>query len=106
MMSVTDLDMFLSEIFQLRDELIDFGEAVSDERLATVILYALPEEMYSILQMRSTIDPELGFEEIISIIKTIFINYSERFPVTERSQEPYRKSLDNSGREPRMKYRE
>ena len=35
MRSDIDPDVFLSEAFQLRDELSDLGEAVSDERLIT-----------------------------------------------------------------------
>ena len=42
-----DPDLFLSKVFQLRDELVDFGDAVFDERLTTIILDALPGEMYS-----------------------------------------------------------
>ena len=47
MRSNIDLDVFLSEVVQLRDELIGLTEVVSDERLTTIILDALPEEMYS-----------------------------------------------------------
>ena len=46
-----DPDMFLSEVFQLRDELGDFGEVVSDKCLTTVILDVLSEEMHSTLKM-------------------------------------------------------
>ena len=44
MKSDIDPDVFLSEVFQLFDELIDLGEAVTDECLTTIILNALPEE--------------------------------------------------------------
>ena len=37
MRSDIDLDMFLSEVFQLCDKLSDLREAVSDERLTTII---------------------------------------------------------------------
>ena len=47
-----DPDVLLFEVFQLRDKLSDLGEAVSDERLITVILDALPEEMYSTVEMQ------------------------------------------------------
>ena len=46
MRSDVDPDVFLSDVCQLRDELDDLGETVTDERLATIILDALPEEMY------------------------------------------------------------
>ena len=61
-----DPDVFLSEVFQLRDELNDFGEAVTDERLTTIInLNAVNKR------------PELGLEKIIGMMKTIFITHSE-----------------------------
>ena len=47
MRSDIDPDVFLSAIVQLRDELSDLVEAVSDEFLTTIILDALPEDMYS-----------------------------------------------------------
>ena len=53
MRSDIEPDTFLSEAFQLHDKLSDLGEAVSDERLATIILDALPEEMYSAVKMQS-----------------------------------------------------
>ena len=40
-------DVFLSEVFQLHDEFSDLGEIVSNERLTTIILDALPEKKYS-----------------------------------------------------------
>ena len=45
--SYIDPDVFLSEVLQLRDELSDFGETVSNERLTNIILDALPGERYS-----------------------------------------------------------
>ena len=42
-----DPDVFFSEVLQLRDEFSDLGETVSDERLTTIILDALPKDMYS-----------------------------------------------------------
>ena len=94
-----DPDEFLSETFQLRNELSDLGRMVSDGRLTTIIIDALPEKMYSTVKMQLR-DPKLGLEKIISLTKTIIINYSERSSVSKRSQESYRK-IRNSGREPR-----
>ena len=50
MMSDVDPDAFLSEVFRLRHEVSDLGEIVSDERLTTIILDTLPEDMYSLLK--------------------------------------------------------
>ena len=40
-------DVFLSEVYQLHDEFSYLGEIVSNERLTTIILDALPEKRYS-----------------------------------------------------------
>ena len=64
-----DPDVFLSEVFQLRDELDDLGETVTDEALTTIILDALPEEMHSTVKMQSVRDPDLGLDEIIGMMK-------------------------------------
>ena len=95
-----DPDLFLLEVFQLRDELNDLCEAVTDECLTTIILDALPEEMYSTVKMQSIRYPDLGLEEIVGMMKTVFINYSERSSIPKKSQELYRK-VRNSGRQPR-----
>ena len=86
MRSDIDSDVFLSEVFQLRDELDDLGETVTDERLETIILDALPEEKYSTVKMKSVRNPDLRLEEIISMIKTIYINHLERSLVPKRSK--------------------
>ena len=44
MRSEVDPDVFLSEVLQLRDEFSDLGKVVSNKRLTTIILDALPEE--------------------------------------------------------------
>ena len=54
-----DHDVFLSQGFQVRDELSDLGEVVSNEHLTSVILDALPEERYSKLKVQSIKDPRL-----------------------------------------------
>ena len=59
MRSNIDHDVFLSGGFQLRDELSDLGEVVSNERFTTIILDALPEERYSKLKAQSIKDPRL-----------------------------------------------
>ena len=45
-------------------------------------------------------DPDLGLEKIIGMMKTIFMNYSERPLVPKRSKESYQNVL-SSGSEPR-----
>ena len=63
----TDPDGFLSEGFQLRDELIDLGELVSNEGLTSIILDALPEGKCLTIKVQSR-DPNLGLEEIINMV--------------------------------------
>ena len=103
MRSDIDPDVFLSEVFQLRDELNNLGETVTDERVTTIILDALPEEMYSTVKMQSVNYPDLELEEIIGRTKTVFLNHSKRSSVPRRSKESYRK-VRSSGHESRTDY--
>ena len=75
--SIIEPDVFLFDVFQIRDELNDLGEAVTDKRSTTIILDTLPKEMYrySTVKMQSIRDPDLELEEIIGMVKTIFINH-------------------------------
>ena len=73
--SDVDPDVFLSEVFQLRGGLNDLGEAVTDERLIFIILDALPEEIYSTVNMQPIRYPELGLDKIMSTTKTIYVLY-------------------------------
>ena len=57
MSDIIDSDVFLSEVFQLQDELNDLDETVTDERLTTIILDALPEAMYPTVTMQLVRDP-------------------------------------------------
>ena len=49
-----DLDVFMSEVFQVRNELSGLSNVVSNERLTTIILDALPEEKYLTTPILST----------------------------------------------------
>ena len=55
----TDPDVFMSEINQIRDELGVLDETVSTERLSTIILDALPSEMYSTVKLEAIRDPDM-----------------------------------------------
>ena len=48
----TDYDVFISKVFQLRDELSDLSEIFSNESLTTIILDALPGERYSTIEVQ------------------------------------------------------
>ena len=83
----TDPDVFLSEINQIRDELDVLDETVSTERLPTIILDALPTEMYSTVKREAIRDPDLSLEQIQRMMRTIFINHSKRLSVTKKNAE-------------------
>ena len=86
----TDPDVLKSEINQIRDELGVFDETVSTERLTTIILDALPAEMYSIVKLGAVRDSALSLEHIQRMMRTIFINHSERLSATKNNPESKR----------------
>ena len=97
----TNVDVFLSEINQIRDELGVLDETLSTERLTTIILDAFPAEMYPTVKLEAVRDPNLSLEQIQRMMRTIFINHSQRLsvkknnPDSKRYQEPYRRSREN-----------
>ena len=86
----TDPDAFPSEINQTCDELGVLDETVSTERLTTIILDALPAEMYSTVKCEAIRDPDLSLEQIQRMMRTIFINHSERLSVMKNNPESKR----------------
>ena len=86
----TDPDVFLSGINQIRDDLRVLDETVSTERLTTIILDALPAGMYSTVKLEARRDPDLSLEQIQLMMRTIFINHSERLSVTKKKSESNR----------------
>ena len=64
MKSDTNADAFLPEINQTSDELGVLDEMVSTERLTTIILDALPAEIYSTVKLEAIRDPNLSLEQI------------------------------------------
>ena len=83
----TDPDISPSEINQIRDELGALDETILTERLTTIILDALPAEMYSTVKLEAVRDPDLSLEQIQRMMRTIFISHSERLSVTKNKQE-------------------
>ena len=77
-----DPDVLMSEIGQIRDEL-SVLDKVSTERSTTIILDALPVEMYSTVKPEAKRDPDLSLEQIQRMMRTILINQSERLSVTK-----------------------
>ena len=54
--------------------------------LATIILDALPAEMYSTVKLEAIQDPDLSLEQIQRMMRNIF-NHLKRVPVTKNNQE-------------------
>ena len=87
MKSDTDPDVFLSDINQICNELGALDETISTERITTIILDALPADMYSTVKLEAIRDPDLSLEQIQRMMRTIFINHSERLSVTKNNPE-------------------
>ena len=69
----TDPDVFLSEIFQLGDELCDLDYVGSIERLTVMIVDASPDGKYSTIKLQTIRSPRLSLKQIQLMVKTIFI---------------------------------
>ena len=90
-----DSDVFSSVINQTRNELSVLDEAVSTERLTTIILNALPAEIYLTVKLEAIRDPDLSLEHIRRMMRTTFIDHSEEVPVTKHNQESKRYQESN-----------
>ena len=96
----TDPDVFLLEINQIRDELGVLDETISTECLTTMILDAFPAEMYSTVKLEAILDPDLSLKHVQRMMRTIFINHSERLSVKKNNPESNRYQGSNRrGRE-------
>ena len=87
MKSDNDPDVFLSDINQIYNELGALDETISTERLTTIILDALPSEMYSTVKLEAIRDPDLSLDQVQRMMRTIFINHSERLSMTKKNPE-------------------
>ena len=74
-------------MYQIRDELGVSDETVSTERLTTTILDALPAGMYSTVKLEAIRDPDSILKQIQWMMRTIFINHSEKLSVAKKNQE-------------------
>ena len=103
----TDPDVFLSEINQICNELGALDETISTERLTTIIIDVLPADMYSTVKLEAIREPGLSLKQIQQMMRTIFINHSERLSVTKNNPESNRYQRSNrrdreTGRESAM----
>ena len=61
-----------------------------------IILDALPADMYSTVKLEKIRDPCLNLEQIQRMLRTIFVNYSERVSVTKNNQKSKKVSIVES----------
>ncbi|CAM9542979.1 unnamed protein product, partial [Sphacelaria rigidula] len=66
-----DPDVFLAQVFQLRDELVHIGEPISDERLTNIIVKDLTSE-YGQIKYNAERDPDFGIGEIESTLRNMY----------------------------------
>ena len=86
--------------YQVCNELGALDETISTERMTTIILDALPADMYSTVKLEAIRDPDLSLEQTQRMMRTIFINHSERSSVTKDNPEYNRHQGSNRrGRE-------
>ena len=83
----TDPDVFLSEIKKYAMNLVFWTKQSQLSARLTIILDALPAEMYSPVKLEAIQDPDLSLEQIQRMMRTIFINHSERVSVTKKNQD-------------------
>ena len=72
-----DNDVFMSEVYQLRDDFRDLGEVVPTKRLTTIILNALCFETKFDHSSQASRYHYFSLEAIQKVIKTLFISHSE-----------------------------
>ena len=61
MKACTDLDVFMSKMYQLRDKLSDLDEVIFTEHLTNIILNALPVNIYPIINIQAVRYPDLSW---------------------------------------------
>ncbi|CAN0018277.1 unnamed protein product, partial [Sphacelaria rigidula] len=68
-----DPDTFLSKVYQLRDELDNVGEAISEERLADIMIEGLTSE-YDLIKYNAERDPDLSIQSIETTMRNMYAN--------------------------------
>ncbi|CAM9895274.1 unnamed protein product, partial [Sphacelaria rigidula] len=72
-----DLDTFLSKVYQLRDELDNVGEAISEERLTDIVIEGLTSE-YDLIKCNAERDPDLSIQSIETTMQNMYANRMAR----------------------------
>ena len=68
-----DPDTFLSRVYQLRDELENAGETVSEERLTDIVLEGLTSD-YAMIKYNAECDPDISIQDIETTMRNMYAN--------------------------------
>ncbi|CAN0032159.1 unnamed protein product, partial [Sphacelaria rigidula] len=71
------LDTFLSKVYQLRDELDNVGEAISEERRTDIVLEGLTS-VYDLIKYNAERDPDLSVQSIEITVRNVYANRMAR----------------------------
>ena len=66
-----DPDTFLSRVYQLRDELENAGETVSEERMTDIVLEGLTSD-YDLIKYNAERDPDLSIQDIDMTMRNMY----------------------------------
>ena len=66
-----DPDTFLSRVYQLRDELENAGETVSEERMTDIVLEGLTSD-YDLIKYNAERDPDLSIQDIEMTMRNMY----------------------------------
>ncbi|CAM9592631.1 unnamed protein product, partial [Sphacelaria rigidula] len=72
-----DPDTSLSKVYQLRDELDNVGEAISEERLTGIVIDGLTSE-YDLIKYNAERDPDISVQSIETITRNMYANRMAR----------------------------
>ena len=79
-----DPDTFLSRVYQLRDELENAGETVSEERLTDIVLEGLTSD-YAMIKYNAECDPDISIQDIETTMRNMYANRVARKITSSKS---------------------
>ncbi|CAM9355662.1 unnamed protein product, partial [Sphacelaria rigidula] len=68
-----DPDVFLTKIYELRDQLVYMGEPISDDRLTDIVVEGLTDE-YDRIKYDAERDPDFGISDIKVTMRNMYSN--------------------------------
>ena len=79
-----DPDTFLSRVYQLRDELENAGETVSEKRMTDIVLEGLTSD-YDLIKYNAERDPDLSIQDIEMTMRNMYANRIARKITSSKS---------------------